>query len=1424
MNKTRTFGKRFLTVFLALALLLTSVTIPAEDVSAASKKAVKSVSLKINSKKATKKTISLEKGKNATIKVTVKPASAKKKITFKSSKKSVATVSKKGVVTAKKAGTAKITVTVTGKNKKKKTTWVKIKVTNPKTTTPQTPDTTTPGTTTPDTTTPDTTTPQTPSTVEVTSVAATASPSSQINVGGACTIVASVFPANATDKTITYTSSNTAVAQVNQAGVVTGISAGTSTIRATASNGKYAEVTVTVVAVPVQSISLSQTTIANLSVNSKVTLTATVLPENATNPVVEWTSSNNAVATVNGGIVTGVAAGTATISATTKDGKTATCEVTVVEESGTNKTVTLKMANNYTDNSGITYPNTVLVGTGAVINIQVKKDGVPLGQEPIKLELIANSGNAPECFEATLKSSDGLTRDDGTATAVVDLKEDYDDLNSLSEIYQNYTLKVTAQSVNEYDEISVSFASIQLNGITVENNDPASVHYGQNLITPAPKVREQLGDGISVTKSTEIIDDDVRRAVDGKKIEYVSSQQDTEVQDHTVYFDATPVLLLPAEEKGSENDSYIWNTGKTVEKCHVYNEATNEETSVEITDVPGGLQHITLYFNKLKLSKYTAIYVDIYSKNDGTLLHHQEITSNNNKDTSSTVQVEQQFDVPSRIVISMVTQGQVDTSNEGYVLTMIEAPYITKTRTDAVEWPLMNAVTWEKVDIFDNYTSKEISEEEAKKYLPDDAESQKMYFSNDSDYKYTYKYSLPPFPKTGNAIFSVETKTQTYYLAYPTVKDSETNVNVLAAPGKYRAVKMTDEELEETGTIQVTNSTYGNEIAVNSAKPGRTALKASLNIEGVDKNLLNEQKNGILYTSVHWVTEETITEETPAEDYFAIENQDVEVTAQVYGAGGVNPAEPTGADLKFYYTNASGEKVEFTGTPQAGQDYEIIGDGIEVKDFAKVQTDGAKGKFKFRLHGENIEYVEGITAECGNYVVKLKVGDEATAKEVEKANIYWVDLGISYVNNAVNRYYTVNGELKDINTELYGEEKTYADSEVPFRTTVFNNTNADVIQSTYKVGEEWEIGYQVVAKSHVFNYSNPESVEREALTNEFISADNVPLVYTQGGIDTAKFDTSNGKYAVIMTKKDGIIGFDGQNNLISSDDAKKVVFNFYNEEGEKVSYNNVGTGEIVKGATGIINMDITWKLVGLKASVINPNGTTIASDTDTTLYVKVTDENGNIRKGYPVSYVATLNGVSTAGGDVTGEDGIYKIVLKAPNAEGTCKVDITVDGNQIGATDITNSVNIVYANAIKNGTTAPTFGLDAFTSVKVVDTTTIKVYFTNGVNADTIYKTGIFELVNSKGETFTVEAQADSITNSGVVLTLTDKTLVYSDTYTLTVKPYENNGVTYQLIDVFGQKLKGTSTTTFKPNDILESVGQASEGTVSDNSVDFVVE
>lgn len=151
-----------------------------------------------------------------------------------------------------------------------------------------------------------------------------------VNVGKKVTVKATVTPANADNKTLAWTSSNTKIATVSN-GVVKGVKAGRVIITAKTTDGSNISATCTVtVKQPVTSISLSKK--ATMYTGKKLTLKAKVNPANASNKALTWKSSNAKVAKVSSkGIVTGVKAGTVKITATAKDGsrKSATCTVTV---------------------------------------------------------------------------------------------------------------------------------------------------------------------------------------------------------------------------------------------------------------------------------------------------------------------------------------------------------------------------------------------------------------------------------------------------------------------------------------------------------------------------------------------------------------------------------------------------------------------------------------------------------------------------------------------------------------------------------------------------------------------------------------------------------------------------------------------------------------------------------------------------------------------------------------------------------------------------------------------------------------------------------------------------------------------------------------------------------------------------------------
>lgn len=146
--------------------------------------------------------------------------------------------------------------------------------------------------------------------------------------GETATLSVTVKPDNATVHTLSWSSTNDDVATVSQDGEITGISEGNCLIIVTCDGLKAeCELTVAFVKIPVSSVSLSRT-MTDMLVGQTIQLSATVLPENATDKTVVWSTSNADVASVDNGLITALAAGEAIITAIAGD-FSATCTVKV---------------------------------------------------------------------------------------------------------------------------------------------------------------------------------------------------------------------------------------------------------------------------------------------------------------------------------------------------------------------------------------------------------------------------------------------------------------------------------------------------------------------------------------------------------------------------------------------------------------------------------------------------------------------------------------------------------------------------------------------------------------------------------------------------------------------------------------------------------------------------------------------------------------------------------------------------------------------------------------------------------------------------------------------------------------------------------------------------------------------------------------
>lgn len=305
------------TLAYALALLMIVTGIPATGpVTVQAKKQVKAKSIKLS-----KTTYTLKKGKKVKLKATILPKkSTQKKVIWSTNKKKIATVSKSGVVKAKKNGTAIITAKIKGTSKKAK---CKIIVGTP-----------------------------------VSSVKLSDT-SKQLEVGSKFQLKATVLPAKASVRSVSYQTSNKTIAEVTQSGVVTAKSAGSAVITVVSKDGtnkkavcriqvsnKQQSTTQTPVkdepkeepkdtTVKTTGISLNKQSLTFYSNSAPQQLEASVKPENATNKGVIWSSEDESIATVSdNGVVTPskTKEGTTTITATAADksGVKVTCEVKVI--------------------------------------------------------------------------------------------------------------------------------------------------------------------------------------------------------------------------------------------------------------------------------------------------------------------------------------------------------------------------------------------------------------------------------------------------------------------------------------------------------------------------------------------------------------------------------------------------------------------------------------------------------------------------------------------------------------------------------------------------------------------------------------------------------------------------------------------------------------------------------------------------------------------------------------------------------------------------------------------------------------------------------------------------------------------------------------------------------------------------------------
>lgn len=363
------------------------------------------------------KEIKLYLGENRSLTATVLPSDASdKNVTWSSSNPNVATVSTAGNVVSKSVGTTVITVkTADGGHQAS----CHVTVLEP--------------------------------VVYATSLTITPQ-ALNMNIGESASLTLQMLPSNANEKLV-WESDNESVARVVN-GDITAVGVGVAKIMVKGKNVTSNEVTITVIdKYAVTGVKLNEKSLT-LEVGKSGKLIATVLPEDARDKTVTWSSDKESVATVNEGVVTAVSPGTATIKVAAGAGAfTATCSVTVTERlipiekisySEENKDINLKMGESYT------------------IRVKVSPDNAT---EPLK---ISPAINCPVTCDAV--------KDKGTPFWNVKVKA----------IYKEGRGSLAIDSKSYSTQCFVKVTKVPVSGITLDMSE-TSMRVGQTL-TLTPKV------------------------------------------------------------------------------------------------------------------------------------------------------------------------------------------------------------------------------------------------------------------------------------------------------------------------------------------------------------------------------------------------------------------------------------------------------------------------------------------------------------------------------------------------------------------------------------------------------------------------------------------------------------------------------------------------------------------------------------------------------------------------------------------------------------------------------------------------------------------------------------------------------------------------------------------------------------------------
>jgi hypothetical protein len=569
---------------------------------------------------------------------------------------------------------------------------------------------------------------------------------------------------------------------------------------------------------------------------------------------------------------------------------------------------------------------------------------------------------------------------------------------------------------------------------------------------------------------------------------------------------------------------------------------------------------------------------------------------------------------------------------------------------------------------------------------------------------------------------------------------------------------------------------------VNSTATGMTALKAVVSVAGLDSSELNYRNGQELYTSVQWSPVPN-SNKVDYPDYFALEGQTVTVTAKLSDPNGnAMSTDIEGKTISFSYID-NNKKITIDSINSSIGDYVTVsnisnngatnGDGTVDITFADINKDGYSSR------------IEGLTASSPGNQYDVSLSFDGGKTFVDAGNIYWVDLGLTFVDNATGS--TTNS---------------------PVRTTQFGNSTGTIGNSVnYNVSatSKWNVGYQVVARCYKFGFDYQNTLGQELVNihtshgdkhkNEFSSVTGVTINYSKDS-SAMSLTQANNIATISSTKAPLTAKLTGS---LSISDSNTVEFTYYDEDGNIQIAKNIGSGRASINNTALV-LSTVWNTTGVNVEIIAPE--VVNEKLASKVYVKVIDDYKNPIVGAHVEY--SISGINSTGSDKqqandTNDKGVTVINLPVPTSSELQKqtsstITFTVNGT------ITQKCTIYYADS-GNAFDILTDTSQMYAVSVGADKKTLNVYFTNQVDEKTIQAKQFTFVEDTLNNTYEVVNAVRGSESNCITLTLDKEISNMTASHTLKISSYTDDfGIEYLLTDNDGSVLK-SATYTFKPSE-----------------------